>query len=51
MSKDEIALELTKLISEKVLSGIAYTDNSGHPEKAIAEVYNYLYENIKHSEP
>ena len=50
MRKEEIALELTKVISEKILSGLVYTENCGRPEKAIADAYNYIYENIKLSE-
>lgn len=50
MSKEEIALELTKVISEKVLSGLSYSENAGRADKAIVEAYNYIYENITSSE-
>lgn len=47
MSKEELALELTKLISEKTVATNSYTDNAGNLPKAIVEAYNYIYENIK----
>lgn len=50
MNKEELALELTKIISEKIVSGLAYTESSRNPEKALVDAYNYIYENIKFSE-
>lgn len=50
MTKEEITLELVKVVSEKIMSGLTYTDNSGRPDKAIVDAYNYIYENIKFSE-
>lgn len=50
MNKSEIALELTKLISDKIISATRYTDNSANPEKALTDAYNYILENIKNAE-
>lgn len=50
MSKEEISLELMKLIAEKLVVANSYTENSGNLPKAITDAYNYIYENIKISE-
>ncbi|EOU1911994.1 hypothetical protein GZ981_001878 [Clostridium perfringens] len=45
MTKEELALELTKLIAEKV-NVKAYKENEDFSEK-IAEAYNKIYDSIK----
>ncbi len=47
MNKEELSLELTKLISEKLISTNAYSENAGNYPKAIVEAYNFIYDNIK----
>ena len=50
-NKEELSLELTKLISEKLITTNKFTENAGNLPKAIVEAYNFIYDNIKaHSE-
>lgn len=45
MSKDEICLELTKLVADKVLRQEFHSDKEY--SKAIAETYNTIHETLK----
>lgn len=52
MSKDEIALELTKLSHEKYIDDKIFSSKDHVDiEKEITNLYNYIYENLKVSEP
>lgn len=51
MTKSELALELTKLVSEKIIALNRYGENSANPEKDLTAAYNYILENIKCTEP
>lgn len=50
MSKNELALELTKLVYDKVILSTRYTDKACKTEEVIAEVYNYFLDHINYSE-
>lgn len=50
MSKEEIALELTKL-SYKDAVHRAGADGKYDIEKIVTELYNYILNNVNHSEP
>ena len=48
MTKEEIALELTKLAAESVIN-IHRTLNAQNskPDAAVVDAYNHIYENVK----
>lgn len=51
MSKEEIALELTKLSYDKYVGNKVTSSKDGiDVEKEVANLYNYIYENLKVSE-
>lgn len=51
MSKEEIALELTKLSYNKYIGEKTISNKNGvDAEKEITNLYNYIYENLKVSE-
>lgn len=51
MSKEEIALELAKLVYAKHLQSKATPHDFTDVKKEITDLYNYIYENLKVSEP
>ena len=50
MNKQEVALELTKLISHEVISTLSISGTYIKPEVAITEAYNYIFENLSDTE-
>ena len=50
MSKDEIVLELTKLVYEQAIKDSHASESDDNVEKIVADLYNYFFDNIRYAE-
>lgn len=50
MSKEEIALELTKLSFDRAIKNEEKSGKIPNAEKVVTDLYNYIFSNISNSE-